>query len=129
MRWGAHEVVERESDSLDLGISPVEEVRNSELVRLVDVLGPANGVDHGPRDDIRVDDDEVELRGVRFHEFPCGCFGSDLGYVVAEDSVVFLDGLLGRDLFHVSSIILLGAESWGLFRVGRARTGFQSFSV
>lgn len=105
-----HEMIKRKSDALNLGISPVEKVRNGELVRFVDTLGPADGVEHGSGDDVRVDDDEVELGGVRLHEFPRGCFGSDLGHVVAEDGVVFLNGLFGRDLFCVSSLVLLGVE-------------------
>lgn len=70
-------MIKREPHILDLAIRPVNEARNGEMVRLVDrALALARDrMDHWARDDIRVDDGQVEARVVRFHKLPCPPLG------------------------------------------------------
>jgi len=91
-------VVERESDAVDLLVCPINEARDSKVVRLVYGTRPGDGMEHRPSDNVWVNDAQIKIWVAVFHELPCHGFGTSLGDVVAENGIIPLDCLLGCDL-------------------------------
>lgn len=79
MGWEVmYKMVKQEPHILNLGIRPIDEARNGEVVRFVDRALARDRMNHWAGDDIRVDDGKVEAWIVRFHELPCPALGLGL---------------------------------------------------
>lgn len=93
-------MIEWKCHSFDLLMRAIDEACDSEVIRLIDRLWSMKRVNHWPDDDIWVDDCQVKRQLVFLHELPCRSLRAFFGDIVAEDSIISLDRLLGRNLIY-----------------------------
>ena len=89
-------MIEWKCHSFDLLMRAIDEACDSEVIRLIDRLWSMKRVNHWPDDDIC----QVKRRLVFLHELPCRSLRAFFGDIVAEDSIISLDRLLGRNLIY-----------------------------
>ena len=80
---GTYEVIEWEMHGLDLLVFPVQEIIDSEAVRLIHVLGSLDRLHHWPNDYIRVNNSKVKDGLLFRQEIPRSLLGQLLRYVVS----------------------------------------------
>lgn len=93
-------MIEWKCHSFDLLMRAIDEACDSEVIRLIDRLWSMKWVYHWPDDDIWVDDYQVKRRLVFLHELPCRGLRAFFRCIIAENSIIFLDCLLGRNLTY-----------------------------
>lgn len=87
-------VVEWKPNVLDLGVAPVNEARNREMIAFIDRSLPGYWMDHRSGDDYWVDDSKIKFGAFCLHEFPGFTLGLGFGNTITQHGVVTVNRLL-----------------------------------